>query len=271
MAKIEFVCPIEDLERVPRKDLLEGMFGRFDQVLEARLAAGGRDSAFEHVLSELFEYLVVRYDWRDYAEIQKCHLAPENRRSAHNLLKYLNAAFFLEQKLHFVFLAGMNERPFGKLLDLGAGPGHFDIICSWLGWDVMALDHPVTGPGKGNAINHLYHDLAQFWGIPRVLEPVTRQTRLTKVEGRFDAVTAFMINFNSVRGPDGRPQEWNTNDWRFFLHDMAVNRLEPNGFVFLNPLEGLTSEKVWDSVTEYAEQPVPQRWCGKFSDFSFLD
>lgn len=271
MNKIEPVCPIEDLERVPRKDLLEGIYGRFDQVLEARLAEGGRSAETQEQLRQLFEYLQTRYDWRDYAEIQKRHLAPENRRAAHNLLKYLNAAFFLEQKMQFVRLAGMGDRAPGRLLDLGAGPGHFDVICAWLGWDVLALDHPLTGPGGGGAINHLYHDLAAFWGIPRVLEPVQRQQPLQAVDGRFDAVTAFMINFNSVRGPGGETQEWSADDWLFLLRDLRDHRLKPGGFVFLNPLEGLTTPAIWDAVAAYADRPLPQRWAARFSDFAFLD
>lgn len=271
MAKIDFVCPIEDLERVPRKDLLEGIYGRFDHVLEARLEQDGRTPEAQEKLRKLFEHLIARHDWRDYAEIQKRHLAPENRREAHNLLKYLNAAHFLEQKMQFVRLSGIEDRAPGRLLDLGAGPGHFDVICAWLGWDVLALDHPLTGAGKGDSINHLYHDLAEFWGIPRVLEAVNAQQPLQSMEGRFDAVTAFMINFNSVSRRGETPKEWSVDDWYFLLRDLNENRLTENGFVFLNPLEGLTSPEIWDVVSSHAEQPLRTRWAGKFTDFAFLE
>jgi hypothetical protein len=134
--------------------------------------------------------------------------------------KYIWPEPWLAKKWAAIELLDLHRSHGLSILDLGTGPGHFPIICRYLGHDCEALDQPGIP---------LYDDLCRLAGLERIDHAIRPGQPLPRFERRFDLVTAFMLGFNTR--PDGTL--FSLDDWQFFLDDVRDNVLTPGGHLCL--------------------------------------
>lgn len=141
--------------------------------------------------------------------------------------KYLDVIYWVHSKLYAVRALGLHASPPMRILDLGAGSGHFAMLCQHYGHSVVSLDIPVP----------FYDEFAPVLGVRRTLDRVDPGKPLTDFGERFDLVTAFMINFHNVEPPRPEKPYWSLEDWDFLLEDLESRQLKPGGRVWfgLNP------------------------------------
>jgi SAM-dependent methyltransferase len=134
--------------------------------------------------------------------------------------KYLDMNVWLRQAAFRYLQTGLPEAPPGRrVLDLGAGPGYFPLVCRGQGHRPIALDVDDEP---------LYRELVRFFDLPRLVYRIEPMRPLPDFGEPFDAITAFRTCFN-VKA-DGSP--WESEEWAFFLNDLR-GRLAPTGEVVL--------------------------------------
>ena len=121
---------------------------------------------------------------------------------------------------HLAVEQGLHELPPQRLLDLGAGAGHFAFLCKQFGHQVTTLD-----------LGHveLYNELIAFFGVERVDFEIRPLVPLPRFDGKFDLVTGFMVGFNKR----SKRELWGEAEWSFFLRDVARHILDHEGSLVL--------------------------------------
>ncbi len=132
-------------------------------------------------------------------------------------LKYLNEDQFLEEKIEIFKILNLDKKINQRVLDIGAGLGHFGALAK-------AHGHSYLGTYFGRTNQHLH---------PFFVDADLNYTecglfpRYDKVipAGPWDAIvmlrTTFEINL-----------EWTTEDW-IELRDICMNNLNPGGQLFI--------------------------------------
>jgi len=134
--------------------------------------------------------------------------------------KYVDVDRWLRQAADRYLLTGLAAQPPGhRILDLGAGPGYFPLICRNEGHVPLLLDLDDEP---------LYRELVSFFGLPRILHRIAAFEPLPDSGGRFDLITAFKICFNV--NPDG--SAWDAPEWEFLFEDLRA-RMNPGGLLVL--------------------------------------
>lgn len=135
--------------------------------------------------------------------------------------KYLDYPFWIKGKYSAAKNLELAHRRGARILDLGAGPGHFSIVAKHYGCECTALE--------GNLINsipltrrHLYDDMADVFALNRVIAHI-KPYQNVNVDGRYDIVTCFMGNFSHIYLAEGHPVPWSWKEWQFFLQDLVMN------------------------------------------------
>jgi len=127
-------------------------------------------------------------------------------------LKYLDAAFWLWDKTRLAVDLDIDRAPPRRVLDIGAGCGHFPFLCQAAGAEVLGIDIELA----------LYRDVVAMLGIDVLLHRIERDAELPDLGEKFDLVTAIWITFDyAVIGPDGRRAYWTVADWAGFINRIA--------------------------------------------------
>lgn len=150
-----------------------------------------------------------------YAALQRKHLKLRSRS-----LKFLDLATWLRLKYRSARKMGLARPGPLSILDIGCGPGHFELACRYLGHDILGLDVP------GNA---LYADLHECFKLRVHLQPIRARQALPEALGRFDVVTAISANF--YQKEDG--SLFGVEDWVFFMRDLVRNHMNEGGRIYL--------------------------------------
>jgi hypothetical protein len=134
--------------------------------------------------------------------------------------KYLDIATYVAVQVRYARRLGLAPAPRARrVLDIGTGAGYFPLVCRHFGHAATAIDLDTTP---------MYNDLIRLFGLDRVTLRVLPRTPLPAFPHRFDLVTAMQVKFDGLRG--GR---WGTEEWAFFLRDLAGNVTHPDAEVFL--------------------------------------
>ena len=140
--------------------------------------------------------------------------------------KYLDLPFWIKGKFGVAKTLDLESRQGSKLLDIGAGPGHFGLICKYYGVDYLGLEIPLTH-WVSSVEQHLFDDICRYFGIRRKTLKVTAGVLISLGE-RFDILTCLMGNFSAFESrlanvPVDESVAWPWPVWAAFLSDAVDN------------------------------------------------
>ena len=225
-----------------RDERLAAIFGRFDEVARAAAEPLQRDPHWARQAKGAF-YLALaeRFDPDLYHAIQAAHLDAGAIGRDGNRLKYLDTPTWSGGKFDHALRLGLHKAAPLRILDLGAGPGHFQLVAEYFGHRTLGLDIPL-GPGPLGPRRHVYDDLCAFFGLRKIEHRISARARLPRLSGRFDLVTSFMTCF-STDAKAARP--WGVADWTFLLKDLRDHVLAEGGRIYLNLTPGVYDDQGW--------------------------
>jgi hypothetical protein len=225
-----------------RDEWLPAIFGRFDDVARAAAEPLRDDPHWaRQAKARFFLALPERFSTELYRDIQAAHLEKEVIGADGNRLKYLDTPTWAGGKFDHALRLGLHKAPPLRVLDLGAGPGHFQMVAQYFGHETMGLDVP-TRAHASNMERDIYNDLCDFFHVRKVDHRITSGAALPRFSGRFDLVTSFMTCF-STDAKLRRP--WTVHDWTFWLRDLRDNVLTETGEIYLNLTPGVYDEQSW--------------------------
>ncbi len=238
-----------------------GIYGRLSQQIEQRMATLSPTAPFDRTLAHVLQRLRQTVDDDAYARIQRQFTAEgviEERWFAEKipveqhrqLLKYLNAVYWIEAKLRVARHLGLDKSRPLNVLDIGTGCGHFAFVCRCFGHEVLGTDLP---DHDDFAILQMFKSVCQLLGVPRVERAIHAQEPLPSFGRTFEVIAALMVNFSVY--PDGEP--WHVEDWRFFLADLRETALARDGVIYMSIGQHRLTEEAWDYLVSVADWVHP--------------
>ena len=232
----------------PKADVNGGIFARLDQAIEAELAALVDEPVTEDniLLQAFFNWALHKLDADIYALIQNKYIDMKGPGVGSNLLKYLNFTHYVRSKMPQFHRLALHKGPPKRILDIGCGPGHFQVLARHFGHEAIGLDLPL----ENRPYASLYDDLCKFFGVSRVDHRIEPMRPLPKFSDRFDLVTVFSTQFDF----DLEQRPWNVRAWRAIVDDVCDNLLTPNGSLYLTLTSRERPKEVWhylESVSEW--------------------
>jgi SAM-dependent methyltransferase len=172
----------------------------------------------------LYHRVIDRIDAPAYLALQDKYRSAAMTSDPTYMYKYLDVCHWVKDKVSRAFAMGLAASPPLRILDLGAGAGHFLAVCNALGHETVGID--LAFP--------LYVDLCALMGIDRRTWRVNPRQALPPSLGRFDLITAFQVKFDAL-GQDAarRHLYWSLDDWDFFIRDVTGERMRHPGRLFL--------------------------------------
>lgn len=135
-----------------------------------------------------------------------------------------------------------------KILDVGTGAGHFPCVARYFGQSVLATELPE----HTSQTQAMYSALCRVFGVTRVTHEVKAQEHWPDFGARFDLVTGFLVNFNiKLSG-----EQWQPEDWGFFLRSLKDRVLAPSGKVYLQLTDPLLNSASWSYLQGLADWSV---------------
>lgn len=224
-----------------RDEWLAAIFGRFDEVAWAAALPLEDEPHWAHQAKAHFLFsLPERFDTDRYGAIQAAHLKSETVGRDGNRLKYFDTPTWAGGKFGQALRLGLHKSPPIRILDLGAGPGHFQLVAEHFGHETMGLDIPLNPPSAGGARRHVYDDLCDFFGVRKMDHRIKAGRPLPRLPGRFDMVTSFMTCFSAQAGAP-----WTVAEWTFLLKDLRDHVLAEGGKIYLNLTPGVYEAASW--------------------------
>jgi hypothetical protein len=225
---------------------LPAIFGRFDDVARAAAEPLWDDPHWNRqAKARFFLSLPERFSTDRYHHIQAAHLRQGDVGRDGNRLKYLDTPTWAGGKFDHAIRLGLHRSPPKRILDLGAGPGHFQMVAEYFGHETMGVDIPLVSCSP-RVKTHIYDDLCDFFGVCKIDHRILAGAPLPSFAGCFDLVTSFMTCF-SLDTKLGMP--WTVRDWTFFLKDLRDNVLAEGGSIYLNLTPGVYDEQSWGFLT----------------------
>ncbi len=168
----------------------------------------------------LFERVVGRIDPEAHLALQEKYRSAPGFGDPTYMYKYLDVCPWLKDKVARAFSMGLADSPPLRILDLGAGGGHFLAVCNALGHQTVGID--LAFP--------LYIDLCALMDVDRRTWRVNPGQPLPATLGRFDLVTAFQLKFDALGFDRARGWlYWSLADWDFFIRDVTGERMRYPG------------------------------------------
>jgi hypothetical protein len=155
---------------------------------------------------------------------------------------------WFEHKFHYAHLLKLHEAPPLRILDLGAGPGHFLVIARFYGHTAIGTELPIERTELDHP-SHFYSELSAIYGnwlIPHRIEP---NRKLAGLPSEVDLITAFSVAFNLSRG-----SLWEIPQWKIFLGGLKDEILVPGGKLFMSLMNRKMEPEVWAYLTERSSQ-----------------
>jgi hypothetical protein len=246
---------------------LEGIFLDFGE--RARQAAARIGDSSRPALAmrrDFFAYLSDRFDATEYARLQRRHLVEGKLPEGCNYLKYLDTVRWIEGKFGHALELRLHRPPALDILDLGTGPGHFQVVAEYFGHRTLGLDVPLKAE-SGTAELHLYDDLCRFFGVEKVSFKIKAMKPLPDFGRKFDLVTSFMSWFHTHPGS----VPWSLEEWAYFLRDVGDNVLKPGGRLYMNLVKEAISPEVWAFLSRRATTAVERNCTVLIEDFGAAD
>jgi SAM-dependent methyltransferase len=120
----------------------------------------------------------------------------------------------------------LDRSPPLRILDLGCGAGYFLYVCGTFGHEGLGLD---------TDNEPLFRATTELLKVRRIIWRIEPGVSLPDLDRRFDLVAAHRVCFHRLgRRPDGQPNEWTPDNWKFFINDIRTRFLEPDGRLLLD-------------------------------------
>jgi SAM-dependent methyltransferase len=151
-----------------------------------------------------------------------------HRPDAPRINRFSNVDYWININVERAQDLWLDRSPPLRILDLGCGPGYFLYVC-------RCFSH--EGVGVDIDEQPLFRETTALLGVRRVIWRIEPQTPLPDLGGKFDLVTGHRVCFQkTVRWGTGSGEwnEWEAADWKFFLDDVRVNILKPDGRLLLD-------------------------------------
>lgn len=160
-------------------------------------------------LRPFLEWSLKRFGQRtgEYTELQRRHQGGP-------YTKFLAFTYYARVKLSQMRQLGLADSKPLRILDLGCGAGHVQLIAKYLGHECVGLDVADYG---------VFNDLRKFFGVDCIEHRIEKQQPLPDTGGGFDLVTGFMVKFDT---------KWSVKDWEHLVADLRKNHLKPDGRLY---------------------------------------
>jgi hypothetical protein len=257
------VFPIKSIQN----ELLPGMFAEFSANASRAATALVPDGnqGIVRVIA-FYEWLAETFDGKEYARIQRAHLNREEVGEFSNELKYLDAPYWTGSKIWHASSLGLHEANGLDILDIGTGPGHFQLVAQYLGHKSLGMDIKFK-PAVSTAERHIYDDLCEFFGVEKIDHRIMARQPLPPIDRKFDLVTSFMSFF--AMGPNR--QAWSIDDWKYFITDLRTNYMKPDARLYLTLTQSGSTPETWPWLAERATESREKTRVLNFTDMSVFD
>ncbi len=204
----------------PKKDqALAAILMKFDR----RVAQVKKELTVDARTAAAFDRAAARVDRARYETLQRYIEDESDVLMPLPGFKYVDLPWYLLQKARWITALDLDVRPPERILDLGAGAGHFPFLAQSHGHSVVGID----------MANDLYTKVLDLYGVQRLVQMIVPGAPLPEC-GKFDLVTAFQTTFNRPvgRGKLGRNDTyWRVDEWAWFF-DQLSDRLNYPGRIF---------------------------------------
>ncbi len=246
---------------------LEGIFCDFgERANEAAAALEDTDRAGLVLRRDFFIYLADNFDAGRYADLQRRHLMRAEQSGKRNHLKYIDTVRWIEGKFSHALSLRLHRPPSLDILDLGTGPGHFQVVAEYFGHRTLGLDVPLKAE-TASTDRHLYDDLCDFFGVEKVTYSIKAMEPLPEFDRKFDLVTSFMSWFNCHSGN----VPWSIEEWSYFLCDVRDHVLKPGGRLYMNLVKESITPQIWDFLASRATSSVERNCTLLFEDLTVFE
>jgi SAM-dependent methyltransferase len=161
----------------------------------------------------------------DQNELNKLRERFPYRASSPRINRFEDASYWVSVNAQRAQDLWLDRAPPLRILDLGCGAGFFLYVCRFFGHEGLGLD---------TDSNPLFGGTTELLQVRRIISRIQPNAPLPDLKQRFDLVTAYRVCFHLFRGAEkGQPSEWMPEHWRFFINDIRVRFLEPNGRLLL--------------------------------------
>ena len=215
---------------------------------------GGNANSF----SQFIEWANLRYSDDEYSRIQRSHLSKESLLYIKKLNytspehKYIDFPFWANSKFNVARRLGLHNKAGSRILDIGAGPGHFGVVAKFMGCDYLGLEVPLISwiPGVER---HLFDDLCHFFDVKRITFAL-RPTKRLELDSRFNFVTCQMGTFPYVPSDEKTrsARVWSWEDWAFLLSDLIENCLTDDFQMYFQISRSYMPPEVWSEISRRA-------------------
>lgn len=197
----------------PNAQVNEGIFTRLDHAIYSSLSTPSIDPHYKKFLLWCYN----NFDPDEYAEVQNSH-AKLGSRSC----KFLSFSHYMDSKWeHFQRLGLHLKRP-KKILDVGCGPGHFQLLSSFFNHDAIGLDLFFEDP-------HVFNCLIKFFGQTRYDHKITSKNFWPDSIDRFDLITVLLCQFDVLEGI-----YWAEETWARFLKETFQHHITSTGIMYIS-------------------------------------
>ncbi len=249
------------------EDRIPGVFRPFrENALMAAEAIAPDAAAGLQRRRKFFEYLAETYSDEGFAKIQADHLVEGEVGKTSNELKYLDTPFWSASKLVYAEQLGLDKSKGKRILDIGTGPAHFQLVAKYFGHDSLGIDLPLE-PRTSRAERHMYYDLCDYFGVKKIDHRVMAREPLPAMGEKFDVVVSLMSFF--AMGP--RNTAWSIDDWRYFIEDLRRNVMTEDGQLYMTLTSVGSTPETWDWLAERATESRETGRMLHFKDMSAFD
>ena len=245
-ASTGFVRPIFTIH--PKLEVNEGIFARLDHAIRAELVRLGNEASTEEsiALTGFFHWALENLDPDAYAYIQNRFIAPYVGRdtpssSGSPTSKFLNFTYYVKSKMPQIHRLGLHKCPPKRILDIGCGPGHFQLLAKYFGHDAIGIDVPLEQ-------DDLFNVLCEYFSVRKLDHRIQPMQCLPDL-GMFDFATIFLAQFDFDK--DKRP--WDVNFWHYFVEHISTDLLKADGVLYLTLTSRKRPPEVWDYLESVAE------------------
>jgi hypothetical protein len=226
---------------------LPGIYGDFRATIQSRITELATAKTPENLETiQFFEYLLSEVDAEEYRGVQARYVQKPN-----GMTKYLDPITWFESKLRVARRLALHSEAPLRILDIGAGPGHFPVVGRFYGHDVIGTDLPEILECRDRR-GQFYAALCNVYRVKRVSHMIRPCEPLGDLGGRYDMVTAFLAAFNITE--DKKP--WSVHHWQFFLDSLRRDVLSEKGVLFMMLADEKLTEETWAYLKSLADWSV---------------
>ena len=256
-----------DIPGVP-PEVRDNVFAPLDQTLNRHIDALSERPRSEtgDVSLGFFKDLRETLDGERFRSIQTAHLAalPPEGRPDH--LKYIDPVTWTADKLATSFQLGLHAAKPMRIIDIGAGPAHFNLVARYFGHAVTSTELEKFISGASPRAD-FYRDMCSLHGAEPLSLKIEPMTPIRNVGSGYDLMTIFMGIFNN----DGNQGPWTEGMWRFFLKDLRANILSPDGGLHMRLSRQYTPDDIWSFLKSRATSFNDRNLDIYFDDLIWVD